>query len=77
MSFDPYAPYGPVVESAVRVVTWNVWGRYGSGHEARQAGLEDVLAQVEPDVICLTEAWRHDTSNRAAAPQARGYSAQG
>ncbi len=35
MSFDPYAPYGPLVESTVRVVTWNVWGRYGPDPEAR------------------------------------------
>jgi endonuclease/exonuclease/phosphatase family metal-dependent hydrolase len=45
-------------------VTWNVWGRYGSGHEARQAALEDVLAQVKPDVICLNEAWRHGASTQ-------------
>ena len=38
MSFDPYAPYGPVVTSTIRVVTWNVWGRYGTDREARQAG---------------------------------------
>ena len=29
MAFDPYAPYGPLVESTLRVVSWNVWGRYG------------------------------------------------
>ena len=29
MEFDPYQPYGPLVETTVRVVTWNVWGRYG------------------------------------------------
>jgi endonuclease/exonuclease/phosphatase family metal-dependent hydrolase len=27
VGFDPYAPHGPVVESTIRVVTWNVWGR--------------------------------------------------
>jgi endonuclease/exonuclease/phosphatase family metal-dependent hydrolase len=64
VSFDPLAPYGPVVESAVRVVTWNVWGRYGPRHEARQTELEDVLAQIQPDVICLVEAWQHGTSNQ-------------
>jgi endonuclease/exonuclease/phosphatase family metal-dependent hydrolase len=64
VSFDPYAPYGPVVESTVRVVTWNVWGRYGSGHAARQLALEDVLARVQPDVICLNEAWRHGPSDQ-------------
>ncbi|MGH3304862.1 MAG: endonuclease/exonuclease/phosphatase family protein [Streptosporangiaceae bacterium] len=64
MSFDPYAPYGPLVESVVRVATWNVWGRYGSDWEARQAALEDALAEVRPDVICLTESWRCGESNQ-------------
>jgi len=39
VSFDPYQPYGPVVETTMRVVTWNVWGRYGAW-EQRQAGIE-------------------------------------
>ena len=60
MSFDPYAPYGPLIESTVRVVTWNVWGRYGTDREARQALLEEALAQTAPDVICLIESWRQD-----------------
>ena len=64
MSFDPYAPYGPVVESSVRVVTWNVWGRYGPQWETRQAALEDTLAEVEPDVVCLVEAWRWGESSQ-------------
>ncbi len=58
MSFDPYAPYGPLVESTVRVATWNVWGRYGRDWRARQDALEDVLAEASPDVICLVESWR-------------------
>jgi endonuclease/exonuclease/phosphatase family metal-dependent hydrolase len=56
VSFDPYEPYGPVVTSTMRVVTWNVWGRYGRWEE-RQAGIEDVLANVSPDVVCLVESW--------------------
>jgi len=66
VSFDPYAPYGPVIESTMRIATWNVWGRYGSGHELRQAGLEATLAKAAPDVICLAEAWRHDGSDQPA-----------
>jgi hypothetical protein len=27
--------------------------------DTRQAALEDALAEVQPDVICLVEAWRH------------------
>ena len=64
MGFDPYAPYGPLVDSVVRVVTWNVWGRYGAGWEQRQLALEDVLAGVAPDVICLVEAWREGESDQ-------------
>jgi endonuclease/exonuclease/phosphatase family metal-dependent hydrolase len=58
VSFDPYAPYGPVVGSTIRVVTWNVWGRYGADWEARQAALEQALADTAPDLVCLVEAWR-------------------
>jgi hypothetical protein len=71
VSFDPYAPYGSLVESAVRVVTWNVWGRYGSEWEARQAALEDTLAAARPDVICLVEAWRHGGSSQPERIAAR------
>jgi endonuclease/exonuclease/phosphatase family metal-dependent hydrolase len=58
VSFDPYAPYGQLAESTIRVVTWNVWGRYGTDWERRQAGIEDELLELAPDVVCLVEAWR-------------------
>lgn len=64
MSFDPYAPYGPLIESTVRVVTWNVWGRYGAEWETRQAALEKTLAETEPDLICMVEAWSQDGSTQ-------------
>jgi hypothetical protein len=61
MSFDPYAPYGPVVASAIRVVTWNVWGRYSPDREARQAALEEACR--------ITSSWgtgRRRTGYRAS-----------
>jgi hypothetical protein len=58
VSFDPLAPYGPVIESTVRVLTWNVWGRFGADWEGRQAGLEAAVAAAAPDLVCLTESWR-------------------
>jgi endonuclease/exonuclease/phosphatase family metal-dependent hydrolase len=48
----------------MRVVTWNVWGRYGPEWETRQVALEDTLAEVAPDVICLVEAWRQGESSQ-------------
>ena len=63
MSFDPYEPYGTVVATTMRIVTWNVWGRYGDW-ERRQAGIARVLAAVDPDVICLVEAWSAQESTQ-------------
>ena len=64
MAFDPLEPYGPVVESTVRIVTWNVWGRYGEWRE-RQAALEAALERGQPDVVCLVESWSADGSTQA------------
>jgi endonuclease/exonuclease/phosphatase family metal-dependent hydrolase len=56
VSFNQYEPYGPVVDSTMRIATWNVWGRYGRWHD-RQTGIEDTLAKAAPDVVCLVESW--------------------
>lgn len=71
MAFDPYAPYGPVVSSTVRVVTWNVWGRYGEEWPGRQAGIEAALADLSPDIVCLVEAWRQGDTNQPGEIAAR------
>jgi len=65
VSFDPLAPYGPVIESTVRVVTWNVWGRYGADWAAREALLESVVGAAAPDLVCLTESWRQGDVTQA------------
>jgi endonuclease/exonuclease/phosphatase family metal-dependent hydrolase len=63
MSFDPYAPYGPLVETTMRIVTWNVWGRFGDWM-GRQAMIEDALATAVPDVVCLAESWSTPEANQ-------------
>ncbi len=63
MSFNQYEPYGPVVATTMRIVTWNVWGRYGRWRE-RQAGIEETLAAEAPDVVCLVESWSHRDANQ-------------
>jgi len=65
VSFDPLAPYGPVIESTVRVVTWNVWGRFGPDWAARETLLESAAAAAEPDLVCLTESWRQGDVTQA------------
>jgi endonuclease/exonuclease/phosphatase family metal-dependent hydrolase len=64
VSFDPYAPYGQLVQSTIRIVSWNVWGRYGVDWKDRQAGIEDTLFEAGPDVVCLVEAWRQGGTNQ-------------
>ncbi len=39
-------------------VTWNVWGRYGDDWEEREAGIDDALAETDPDFVCIVESWR-------------------
>jgi endonuclease/exonuclease/phosphatase family metal-dependent hydrolase len=74
MAFDPYAPYGPLVESTVRVVTWNVWGRYGEDWAQRQAAIEDELVAAAPDLVCLVETWRSgDVSQPALMAERLGF----
>jgi len=62
--FDPYAPYGPVVETTVRIATWNVWGRFGDVDE-RQRLIDQVLTGYGPDVVALTESWATGETNQA------------
>lgn len=65
---------GPVtealVDTGIRFVTWNVWGRYGPW-EQRQAGISAALAGCAPDVVALQEAWstpdRDQAGEQAAA----------
>ena len=46
----PTAPPG-----TFRVVTWNLWWRFGPDPDARHRAITDVLRDVEPDVVCLQE----------------------
>ena len=48
----------------MRVVTWNVWGRYGQWQE-RQTAIEDSLVAVNPDIVCLVESWSSTETTQA------------
>jgi len=49
----------------VRVLSWNLWWRYGPW-EQRQQAIEAVLAEVRPDVCGLQEVWGGSAANLAA-----------
>jgi endonuclease/exonuclease/phosphatase family metal-dependent hydrolase len=54
----------------VRVLTWNVWWRFGSW-EARQPALSAVLADQDPDVALLQEVWAEEAGRHQAEELAR------
>ena len=65
-SYDPAQPYGPLIQTRVRLVTWNVWGKSGPWRE-RQAAIEGVLADVNPDLVALQESWAGQGGQSQAA----------
>jgi endonuclease/exonuclease/phosphatase family metal-dependent hydrolase len=44
------------VTTRLRVLTWNLWWRFGPW-EARQRAILDTLVRIDADVICLQEVW--------------------
>jgi endonuclease/exonuclease/phosphatase family metal-dependent hydrolase len=53
-------------ETRLRVLTWNIWWRYGPW-EARQPAIAATLESLDADVIALQEVWDDGTVNQAAA----------
>jgi endonuclease/exonuclease/phosphatase family metal-dependent hydrolase len=52
----PPRSYGPLIETTLRIVTWNVWGLYGPWRE-REAAIVATLRDAHPDIVVLTESW--------------------
>ncbi len=61
------------IETRVRVLTWNIWWRFGPW-ERRQPAIVATLAQVDADLIALQEVWSDESTNLAAELAAKlGY----
>ena len=41
----------------VRVMTWNIWWRFGPQWRERQPGIRETLSAVDADVVALQEVW--------------------
>jgi endonuclease/exonuclease/phosphatase family metal-dependent hydrolase len=53
----------------VRVMTWNLWWRFGP-FEQRVPAIIETIRSVDPDIICLQEVWsddRRDVADEIAA----------
>ncbi len=57
--------FGPSLETRLRVVTWNLWGR-GGPWEARLDAIAATLRAAQPDVLALQEVWQEGDRNQAA-----------
>jgi endonuclease/exonuclease/phosphatase family metal-dependent hydrolase len=58
--------FGALIDTRLRVVTWNLWGR-GGPWEARLAGITSTLVAARPDVVALQEVWAEERGRNQAA----------
>jgi endonuclease/exonuclease/phosphatase family metal-dependent hydrolase len=49
----------------IRVMTWNVWWRFGGNWQQRERGLHHVLSEVRPDLLGLQECWGYADTSQA------------
>lgn len=49
----------------LRVMTWNLWWRFGP-FEQRFPAIVDTIRSVDPDVLCLQEVWSDGADDQAA-----------
>src|SRR5215218_2818720 len=63
-----------LIETRLRVATWNVWWRFGPWAE-RQPAIAETLRRIDADVIALQEVWDVDdgTGQSEALAEALGY----
>ena len=65
----------PLIETRLKVVTWNIWWRYGLWQE-RQPLIIDTLKRLDPDIVCLQEVWQDEEGAQAdILADALGFSA--
>ncbi len=62
-----------VIETRMRVLTWNVWWRFGPW-EKRQPAIIETISGHDPDIIALQEVWSDEATNFSAhVAQQLGY----
>ncbi|MCB1000861.1 MAG: endonuclease/exonuclease/phosphatase family protein [Acidimicrobiales bacterium] len=70
---DRSAADAPAAADPLRVMTWNLWWRFGPWEE-RASAIATVIAAESPDVVCLQEVWSlHGDSSAARLADTLGY----
>lgn len=62
---DLHSAYGTLIESRIRVLSWNLWWQFGPW-QARRRAITTAIRAIDADVICLQEVWE-DASGCFAA----------
>ena len=60
------SPFGELLSTRLRLVTWNIWWRFGPW-EARLPAIIETLRPLDADVICLQEVWIDLETGRSSA----------
>ncbi|MGH8984674.1 MAG: endonuclease/exonuclease/phosphatase family protein [Acidimicrobiia bacterium] len=60
------SPFGNLIDTRLRVLTWNVWWRFGPW-QARQSAIEATLRRLDADVVALQEVWAEVGGRNQAA----------
>ena len=58
-------PQDGLIETGLRVLTWNIWWRHGAWQE-RAPAIAATLSALDADIIALQEVWSDASSNYAA-----------
>lgn len=53
------------IESRLKVLTWNIWWRFGQWEQRRPA-IATTLKRLDADIIALQEVWSDEKANQAA-----------
>ena len=71
---DHVGPYGELLDSRLRVLSWNLWWRFGPW-EARFGAIQETIRALDPDVACLQEVWgaADGTSSASVIADELGY----
>jgi endonuclease/exonuclease/phosphatase family metal-dependent hydrolase len=59
-------PFGPLAGGRLRVLTWNLWWRFGPWEE-RQPAIVETIRRLDPDIVCLQETWPEGVDDLAAS----------
>ena len=61
---DHPSAFGELIDTRVKVLTWNLWWRFGPWRERADA-IRSVLVELRPDICGLQEVWADHERNFA------------